>query len=1499
MRLITPAAACAALLFTACGPEAPASTASRPAASPGATATAPAGSLGAAAQPLAIRGAGASAHDLYAAKGFTCAACHPCGKRIPGGHAQPWMDTASPSFHAFQANQGLAACAICHGPALDGVGGAVSVSCGQCHGTAWRTDCALCHGSLTSAAPPKATWGQAADAVRVGAHAAHLGATHGLSQPIACAACHVVPADALSPGHVDGAAAEVTFTGLAIAPGLLPAWDRTTGTCASTYCHGATLSGGAAPAPIWTRADGTDRACNACHGAPPPVPHPANADCGACHPGYAAGAVNVVTHVNGVVDLGGSGLTCSSCHGGTANAAPPFGSRGETLTTARAVGAHQRHLLGGALSGPIACAECHAIPTAMQHADGTAQVAFGPLARAGAVPASWAPATATCASTYCHGAFPGGAAAAPIWTKVDGTQAACGTCHGAPPAPPHSQNPDCGSCHDGYGAGSVNLLAHVNGVVDVKAMTCSSCHGSAANAAPPAGTLGETLTTARAVGAHQAHLAGGTLSTPVACEECHAVPTSMTHADGAVQLVFGPRARAEGAQPTYDGVAGTCAATYCHGATLRGGGLVQAPSWTGGAGQAACGSCHLAPPPQPHPHTQLCDNCHPGYSLTGVNPATHMDGVIQAENLSCSSCHGDDTRVLVAGADGLALAAPPFGTLGQTTSDTRAVGAHQAHLNRGDGMALPAQCKTCHAVPTTFNHANGLADLRFDALATMDGATPVFDGQTCSNTYCHGSTLGRGGTSHTPTWTATGPLACTTCHGAPPPLPHPQDSDCIRCHPGYTATSARKSTHVNGISDFPSSCNACHDNPPNSGEHYEHLQHRIGCDRCHTGYTPTTANPALHRNARQDVTVSGWNAATRSCSSANGCHGSESWGRSSWSQQTGCNRCHGSPPASGEHREHSEYDCSRCHGTGYGKTTVNAATHMNGTVDMPGSFYSRSTLTCSSACHGTESWGARGAVTPNCNACHGFPPVAPHPQKTACHDCHPSMNADGTLTTSHNNGTLDVSGQGCASCHGFPPTTTRSGALHTTDANCYGCHSTTVDASNQVVPNGTHNDGAVQVGGGGIGTYGCQTCHGDAARTLVAGADPHAKSAPPFGTRGETLTTTRAVGAHLAHLDKGTGALAKPTVCGECHPVPSTMDHANGSTVFTFGALARTGGAAPVFDGAALTCASTYCHGATLAAGGTNHTPIWTAGAGQAACGTCHGAPPPAPHTTSTACGACHAGYTATTVNAALHVDGKLDVTAQTCGACHGIPPPAPHTASTTCGSCHPGYTATTVNPVLHIDGKVDVTNLGCTSCHGKAGQTATAAAPLLAAPPVDASGAATGIRVGAHQKHLVGGTYSSGYPCATCHAAVGSYAAGHSDGVRQVGFTGATNANLRKGSFTPGTGTAAGTCGSTFCHGAVMSRSGGTVGGTLTRPSWTNTITACSACHTVSASSLPGRHSRHSSYACSECHGSGYSTSAVNKTLHVNGVKNVSGSRITSWNGTSCTVTCHGSETW
>ena len=71
----------------------------------------------------------------------------------------------------------------------------------------------------------------------------------------------------------------------------------------------------------------------------------------------------------------------------------------------------------------------------------------------GAAPA-WDRITATCSASYCHGQFPGGNALNAVsWTTVDGTQAACGTCHGLPAPYPHPQNTGCATCHGaGYSA---------------------------------------------------------------------------------------------------------------------------------------------------------------------------------------------------------------------------------------------------------------------------------------------------------------------------------------------------------------------------------------------------------------------------------------------------------------------------------------------------------------------------------------------------------------------------------------------------------------------------------------------------------------------------------------------------------------------------------------------------------------------------------------------------------------------------------------------------------------------------------------------------------------------------------------------------------------------------------------------------------------------------------------------------------------------------------------
>jgi len=114
--------------------------------------------------------------------------------------------------------------------------------------------------------------------------------------------------------------------------------------------------------------------------------------------------------------------------------------------------------------------------------------------------AGWDPATTRCANA-CHGGFPGGNSAnKPHWTRVDGSQAACGTCHVLPPKTgrhsavfgKHSSF-GCSVCHEGMVNDTDTALVatsqHVNGVKDVKikvggtwngaTLTCApACHGS-------------------------------------------------------------------------------------------------------------------------------------------------------------------------------------------------------------------------------------------------------------------------------------------------------------------------------------------------------------------------------------------------------------------------------------------------------------------------------------------------------------------------------------------------------------------------------------------------------------------------------------------------------------------------------------------------------------------------------------------------------------------------------------------------------------------------------------------------------------------------------------------------------------------------------------------------------------------------------------------------------------------------------------------------------------
>ncbi|MCA9674074.1 MAG: CxxxxCH/CxxCH domain-containing protein [Myxococcales bacterium] len=370
-------------------------------------------------------------------------------------------------------------------------------------------------------------------------------------------------------------------------------------------------------------------------------------------------------------DYGGgtSGKACLTCHDDGPTACDTcHGQPPET-------GAHHTHVAGGPLDRRVPCGECHVVPTRWDDpghillADGTvdpppAEVVLGPLAARDVdppvrtAPPSFDPATKTCSAVYCHGGIFTDAEAAhpaPMWTGAD--QAACGSCHGRPPAS-HATS-DCATCHPRTidAAGQLDLTTHLDGVIDVGdgSGQCTGCHGDVAvGPAPPRALDGSRATTVVAVGAHQSHLlAPHGLRGPMACTECHLVPATVTavgHIDSALPAeVFptgaGVLARADSANPVWDHDAATCSGVYCHGggASLSSDanpGFERTPTWTVvGGGEAVCGACHGIPPAgvahTPDMQISDCTTCHPsvdqygGIILTGPPDALtslHIDG---------------------------------------------------------------------------------------------------------------------------------------------------------------------------------------------------------------------------------------------------------------------------------------------------------------------------------------------------------------------------------------------------------------------------------------------------------------------------------------------------------------------------------------------------------------------------------------------------------------------------------------------------------------------------------------------------------------------------------------------------------------------------------------------------------------------------------------------------------------------------------------------------------
>ncbi len=316
-----------------------------------------------------------------------------------------------------------------------------------------------------------------------------------------------------------------------------------------------------------------------------------------------------------------------------------------------------------------------------------------------------------------------------------------------------------------------------------------------------------------------------------------------------------------------------------------------------------------------------------------------------------------------------------------------------------------------------------------------------------------------------------------------------------------------------------------------------------------------------------------------------------------------CTTCHGDegrayPPRdpcffpeeashAGAHAAHQELECETCHGP-RSIDDLALGMHGDGVVQVA--------LDPALAGEGA-SWDA-----------------STHTCATRCHD------RGGSLPKPPWNEAADLT---CNACHQSPPPEHYAGA-------CDRCHAEASATGDALRPGPLHINGKVDLGDG---SEGCGACHGQ-------GDDPWPGS-----------------GAHQIHRTP-LRSLAVP--CAECHLVPGNVfdaGHLDGDTraELRFGVRAQARESSPRYEPGSGRCADVACHGAGLG-GGDSKEPDWNAGAGQQdgdsiECGACHGAPPPAPHTSDASCASalCHGGYATpgpdvSVLGRGVHTDGKVDL---------------------------------------------------------------------------------------------------------------------------------------------------------------------------------------------------------------------------------------------------------------
>jgi predicted CxxxxCH...CXXCH cytochrome family protein len=434
-----------------------------------------------------------------------------------------------------------------------------------------------------------------------------------------------------------------------------------------------------------------------------------------------------------------------------------------------------------------------------------------------------------------------------------------------------------------------------------------------------------------------------------------------------------------------------------------------------------------------------------------------------------------------------------------------------------------------------------------------------------------------------------------------------------------------------------------------------------------------------------------------------------------------------------------------------------------------------------------------------------------------------------------------------------------------------------------------------------------------------------------------TLNTDSKAGAHTNHMISQSFGISASTACTDCHGTVTltVATHMNGATTFVWSNLATGNGLlSPAYTAASGQCTATYCHGNSMPGGdtsGSNKAPVWNnpnylpATLTAAACGTCHGFPPPvasghpggivipagfpASAAIGTTC-SCHSNvgttgnsYANIFVNPALHINGIFEATAgghafPYGGSLHLVA--AGTTPWPACTGCHVNAAGGTY-PVAagsapnctgcHLQGlRVPSGTSSCWDCHGP---SATNGRP---------NGNAFPNISGNHTVHMA----LTGAACATCHTGGGSGVATHGSSNRVAATPASVKVVFTGQGTSPLWTLASKTCSATNCHGQGApvwgARAGAPVNGfpystsqcgkchgtTTSNPFYSNAIPKI----TATSDAKVGTHFMHltsstiklaKSVHCNDCHAI---PSTVTAATHMNGATNFAWSQLATRNG-------------